>query len=86
MFNLYRIKRINIDNYFFNKRNYLPKNILSNMKIKSLYKPFLYNPSAIRWKENINNFLIKKENPEMIVFFYMILGITFGSFIYYIKL
>ena len=85
MFNLYRIKKKHIDNYFFNKRNYLPKNILSCIKINSLYKPnpFLYNPSTIYY---INNFLIQKEKPEMIVFFYMILGITIGSFIYYIKL
>jgi hypothetical protein len=91
MFNLFRIKKKHINNYFVNKRNYLPKNVLSYMKNNSLYKPFLYNsflynPSAIYWNKNMNNLLIQKEKPEMIVFFYMILGITFGTFIYYIKL
>ena len=85
MFNLYRIKKKPIHNYFFNKRNYLPKNILSKLKYISLYKKIIY-PSTIDQKENMNNYLIKKEKPEMIVLFYMILGIAFGSFIYYIKL
>jgi hypothetical protein len=81
MFNLYRIKKKHIDNYFFNKRNYLPKNLKFSFKVNSLCNPYL-----IRWKGDFNNYVIKKENPEMIVIFYMILGITVGSFIYYIKL
>ena len=44
MFNLYRIKKNHIDNYFFNKRNYLPKNLKFPFKVNSLCNPYL-----IRW-------------------------------------
>jgi hypothetical protein len=73
MFNLHRIKPLKYKlNSFseFNKINYLPKVIESKI---------------IKMK-NKNMFLIKNKPSNFIVFFSMILGIVFGSFIYYIKL
>ena len=82
MFQLFRInKRIQISHISFTKKNYLPKNI----KLFSYKKDF--SPLSFPVNTNIlNNYFCETEKPSMITFFYMILGITVGSFIYYIKL
>jgi hypothetical protein len=78
MFNLFRInKKIQINHISFTKKNYIPANI----------KPFSYKNKIHPLNNNtLNTIFLKTEKPNMVTFFYMILGITVGSFIYYIKL
>jgi len=90
MFNLYRIKNNDFlfksknhlnNNLLFTKTNYLPKNVEYNL---------INNNFSLVKKESsfakIESLFAKREKPDLITIFYMILGITFGSFIYYIKL
>lgn len=85
MFNLFRInKKIQINHISFTKKNYLPENIkYFSYKNKIPQLPVLISNVN---NNTLDNFFLKTEKPNMITFFYMILGITVGSFIYYIKL
>ena len=82
MFQLFRInKKIQISHISFTKKNYLPKNI-KHFSYKKEFSPLSFPVNT----NILNNYLCETEKPSMITFFYMILGITVGSFIYYIKL
>jgi hypothetical protein len=79
MFNLHRIKPL--------KYEFIQKYKINKLNSFSEFNKLNYLPKDIESKmKNKNMFLIKNKPSEFIVFFSMILGIVFGSFIYYINL
>jgi hypothetical protein len=63
------------------------KRIQINKKLLKHYIRFSLEPKNYTKKKSNSKIITNKiEKLEFIYFFYMILGITFGSFIYYVKL
>jgi len=83
MFNLHK-RRIQINNKLLHQPSF---KLSQNVKyMKSSIQVSLEPKKITKKKYNLKIITNKIEKLEMIYFFYMILGITVGSFIYYVKL
>lgn len=83
MFNLHK-RRIQINNKLLHQHSF---KLSQNVKdMKGSIKVSLEPKKITKKKYNLKIITNQIEKLEMIYFFYMILGITVGSFIYYVKL
>lgn len=83
MFNLHK-RRIQINNKLLHQLSF---KLSQNVKdMKSSIQVSLEPKKITKKKYNLKIITNQIEKLEMIYFFYMILGITVGSFIYYVKL